>query len=917
MKILVKTFGCPTSHFKTGELAKKLSLYPVELVFDDPQLKSTFDAEAVRAADVCVINTCAIFDYVESAICEYIRSTKAQNPKLTVIVMGCGAAYKHSKVSGLDDVDFSGYDADAALAFLEKKFTLGPKKGAGRAADNKVMIKEGCSNFCTYCMVPYGRGAARFVPFDAVAVRIREVERDGFASVQLVSVCMSAWRDPAKGLDFADLLNWILANTRLRISGLELHPRDFSGKLLGAFSDPRVSREMYIPFQSASDRILSLMGRGHGREELELMFNALYSRVPGLKVSTDVMIGFPGEKEADFDETLAFLRRYPFGVANLQKYCRRKGTPAYDRPQVPDSVKDRRYRRLIAELNGRETMVIEVRDNDKMQALVKYGENVLNNVFMLSQKLEHKKPVDEYIARNSVFNFEFTELNFEDMKENLSVFLRILDEKNIRYSFLKPFPPCVLPAASQNVAQGTLALGERKIINNNFVCGAGLRPEFMKFLKNSPYVPSGCKKCGVFTAGRCAGLRNTGYVVASRDLVQKLGKEKYAVMRRSYANGLLMHGGLCRCDCTFCYEKSLPVKERFFKPAGCLLTLEEISHFLHYLPGRINSLCYNRFLASEDFFAYPDSLELLKLIWGLVHVPGREACVVETNGMGLTDELIGFVARSGIRLSLSVISADNAVRRKVMGYGAQQDVRALLAKLDKRGVTYDALFLALGSLIRSGDLEKSAEYLERRSRCEKIVVTRPVAVNSMPPAVKKDLCVTREDLVRLGDRLKKKGLKRAFLYDYSADERNVLSLTRGAVGSALHRFVNCGEPFGNRYMKFFHVFLSGLSLYMPGRPKLILNTAPVDYLIRTMIKDLKLRGITNTAVKSGVYGMESLYAPALLCSDLIRAAGRGPAGRIVVLPRNIFDADLFDSSMVNVNELARTLKNDILLVNVL
>jgi len=214
-----------------------------------------------------------------------------------------------------------------------------------------VTVIEGCNEHCTFCIVPYTRGPERSRPAAAIVEEVAALARTGVREVQLLGQTINAYACPDTGTDFAELLGRVGRVAGIeRIRFITSHPRHFSDELIAAMADnPRVSRYLHLPIQSGSDAVLKRMHRRYTREEYLDLVARIRRAMPGINLSTDIIVGFPGETDDDFSATLEILETVRFGQVFAFAFSPRPGTPASRYPeQVPEDVKRERLQQLFS-----------------------------------------------------------------------------------------------------------------------------------------------------------------------------------------------------------------------------------------------------------------------------------------------------------------------------------------------------------------------------------------------------------------------------------------------------------------------------------------------------------------------------------------------------------------------------------------
>lgn len=409
-KLYIKTHGCQMNEYDSEKMADVLAAsHGLELT-DRPE-----------EADVILINTCSIREKAQEKVFSQLgqwRPLKEKRPGLVIGVGGCVASQEgegirrrapfvdlvfgpqtiHRLPQMVEQVRAQGRPAiDISFPEIEK-FDHLPTPGA-RGASAFVSIMEGCSKYCSFCVVPYTRGEEVNRPLDDVIAEVAALAAQGVCEINLLGQNVNAYRGPMHGGGTADLA--LLIRYVAHIDGVERirfttsHPVEFSDSLIGAFADvPKLANYLHLPVQSGSDRILGLMKRGHTRLEYKQKIRRLREVRPDIALSSDFIVGFPGETEHDFEQTLALVRELEFDQSFSFIYSARPGTPA---AAFPDSVtlaeKKQRLQRLQDQLN------LQARH---------YSEQMVGSVQRVVVEGSSKKDVDELAGRtenNRVVNF--------------------------------------------------------------------------------------------------------------------------------------------------------------------------------------------------------------------------------------------------------------------------------------------------------------------------------------------------------------------------------------------------------------------------------------------------------------------------------------------------------------------------------
>jgi tRNA-2-methylthio-N6-dimethylallyladenosine synthase len=358
-KIYIKTFGCQMNEYDSDIMA--------DIMRDAEGLTPT---DNPADADVILFNTCSVREKAQEKVFSdlgRVRELKAANPNLLIGVGGCVASQEGATIisrAPYVDVVFGPQtlhrlpellaqrratgrpQLDISFPEIEKFDNLPTPKVDGGAAF--VSIMEGCSKYCSFCVVPYTRGEEVSRPFDDILTEIAKLTAQGVKEIHLLGQNVNAYRgvmEDGEMADFALLLDYVHdmpGVERLRFT--TSHPREFTQRLIDCYARlPKLVSLLHLPVQSGSDRILAAMKRGYTALEYKSIIRRLREIRPGMEISSDFIIGFPGETDADFDATMKLIDDIGFDSSYSFIYSKRPGTPAADLPDdVPQSVKQAR-----------------------------------------------------------------------------------------------------------------------------------------------------------------------------------------------------------------------------------------------------------------------------------------------------------------------------------------------------------------------------------------------------------------------------------------------------------------------------------------------------------------------------------------------------------------------------------------------
>ena len=368
-KLYIRTFGCQMNEYDSDKMADVLAAAEGFETTDDPE-----------QADVILFNTCSVREKAQEKVFHdlgRIRPLKQARPGLIIGVGGCVASQEGAAIvarapyvdlvfgpqtlhrlpqmlrarrsSGKPQVDIS-------FPEIEKFDNLPPARVEGCTAF--VSIMEGCSKYCSFCVVPYTRGEEVSRPFDDVLTEVAGLAEQGVKEITLLGQNVNAYRgsmSDAEVADFALLLEYLAEVPGIeRLRYTTSHPKDFSERLIEAHARiPQLVNHVHLPVQSGSDRVLCAMKRGYTALEYKSIIRRLRAARPDAAVSSDFIVGFPGETDEDFEQTLQLVEDIGFDSSFSFMYSPRPGTPAASlRDQVPQATRQVRLARLQSRLDA-------------------------------------------------------------------------------------------------------------------------------------------------------------------------------------------------------------------------------------------------------------------------------------------------------------------------------------------------------------------------------------------------------------------------------------------------------------------------------------------------------------------------------------------------------------------------------------
>ena len=368
-KVYIRTFGCQMNEYDSDKMA--------DVLREAQGLELTSTPED---ADVILFNTCSVREKAQEKVFSdlgRVNLLKKHNPNIVIGVGGCVASQEGEAIvkrAPYVDVVFGPQtlhrlpelirarhdqgrsQVDISFPEIEKFDNMPPPRVEGATAF--VSIMEGCSKYCSFCVVPYTRGEEVSRPFDDVLLEVADLADQGVKEVTLLGQNVNAYRgkmgDSGEIADFATLLEYVHEVPGIeRIRYTTSHPKEMTQRMVEAYARlPKLVSFLHLPVQAGSDRVLAAMKRGYTALEFKSVVRKLRAARPGLTLSSDFIVGFPGETEEDFEKTMKLIEDVGFDTSFSFVYSRRPGTPAADlHDDTPQDIKLKRLQRLQALIN--------------------------------------------------------------------------------------------------------------------------------------------------------------------------------------------------------------------------------------------------------------------------------------------------------------------------------------------------------------------------------------------------------------------------------------------------------------------------------------------------------------------------------------------------------------------------------------
>ncbi len=357
-KVAFHTLGCKVNQYETEAMAELFSKEGYDIVDED------------EVADVYVINTCTITNLGDRKSRQFIRRAKNKNPHAVIAVVGCYAQTSPEEVMSIEEVDIviGTKDRNRIVELSQRvkenrekvnivtdimkqhefeELKIDDIKGKTRAF---LKIQEGCNQYCSYCIIPYARGPIRSRKLENILVEVEKLAKSGFKEVVLTGIHVASYGKDIgeiRLIDVIERVHEVPGIERIRLSSIEptIMTKDFLDRINKL---PKVCDHFHLSLQSGSDTILKRMNRKYTTEEYRKIVELIREYMPNVGITTDIIVGFPGETEDEFAETCRFVEDIGFSRIHVFPYSPRKGTPAAKhKNQIPGNIKHQRSKELI------------------------------------------------------------------------------------------------------------------------------------------------------------------------------------------------------------------------------------------------------------------------------------------------------------------------------------------------------------------------------------------------------------------------------------------------------------------------------------------------------------------------------------------------------------------------------------------
>ena len=376
-RVAFYTLGCKVNQYETESIKNQL-------------LKKGYTETAFEEkAEIYIVNSCTVTSVADRKTRNMLRRAKKINPRGIVIVTGCYAQTNSKELLEMEEIDYviGNSDKNAIVNFIEdiENRTMEKVKNHNIFLDSEyteyefatlremsrayVKIQDGCNNFCSYCKIPFARGKSRSRKKENIIKEIEKLVEEGFKEIILIGINLGAYgEDLDEGENFESLLKSILEINKLqRVRIGSVYPDKISDEFINMFDNKKLMPHLHISLQSCDDEVLKRMRRKYGSSLIEERLLKLKKKVKNMEYTADVIVGFPGETEENFEELKAFIEEYKFDYVGVFKYSREEDTKAYDMEnQVPEEIKEKRW----VEITNLQSKIAENKNRNMLGKIV-------------------------------------------------------------------------------------------------------------------------------------------------------------------------------------------------------------------------------------------------------------------------------------------------------------------------------------------------------------------------------------------------------------------------------------------------------------------------------------------------------------------------------------------------------------------
>ena len=415
MKICIKTLGCKVNSYESEAIEEDFVNHGYEVTND------------YNDADVIVINTCTVTNQADAKSRKIIRQARRENENACLVVCGCSSEHHKEKIKELGMNILIGNHGKMDIYNMVQEWNktheniynfidirkvkfenMDIRKMEGKTR-SFVKIQDGCNNYCTFCIIPFMRGNVRSKDFDVAVNEINSLVNDGYQEIVLTGIHTGAYGE-GEDYDLTDLIHEVSKNEglkRIRISSIEI--TELNDKFLNEFkNNEKICPHLHVPVQCPNDKILKLMNRKYTLDEYKDKVNTLRSLRDNVNITTDLIVGFPGETDEDFESVLEECKIIGYSKIHTFPYSKRDGTKASTMEQVQDSVKTDRVDKMLRLSDILESKYYQSFIGKELRVLVEKDYGLTDNYI--------KVELDKECKENTFVNVKISEVNGTNVK---------------------------------------------------------------------------------------------------------------------------------------------------------------------------------------------------------------------------------------------------------------------------------------------------------------------------------------------------------------------------------------------------------------------------------------------------------------------------------------------------------------------
>ena len=431
MKVAFQTLGCKVNQYETEAMQKIFLSAGYELT------------QEIESADVVIVNTCTVTSLSSQKSRQIIRRSAKVNKNSVLAVVGCYAQNAPQEISKIDGVDIIIGTADRLKIVqlveevlknrTEKIFKVGDVEKISEFEELPhtpqrtrafLKIEDGCNNFCTYCIIPFVRGRVRSRSLESIRAECQELAEKNFKEIVLTGIHIGAYgKDFKNKITLADAVKVVLESAnpvRLRLGSIE--SAEMTAELFDLIkTDSRICNHLHLPLQSGSDEILKAMHRPYTTKNFSDLLTELVEKIPDISIGTDLIVGFPGETEKNFEDTLNFLQAQPFSKIHVFPFSAREGTLAAEmKNQIDSQTKKMRVAKVLELAHAKEKIFAEKLVGQTVEIIAETEENGIVDG-LTKNYVRVQLPADKNIQLGEVIKVKIEKISADKKNNSIAV----------------------------------------------------------------------------------------------------------------------------------------------------------------------------------------------------------------------------------------------------------------------------------------------------------------------------------------------------------------------------------------------------------------------------------------------------------------------------------------------------------------